>query len=84
MQPPEQPTGPSHTDRIIPYMLPLGTFYNNTAHNTGVGLNLWIANKPSLCSLEDGQVFSNSTFWRNDQGAFVGEIRYNTQHLLFN
>ena len=82
MQPPGQPTGPSHTDRIIPYMLPLGIFYNNTAHNTGIGLNLWIANEKSLCSMEDGQMFHNSTFWRNGQGAFVGDIRYNTHLIL--
>ena len=81
IQPPEQPTGPSHTDRIIPYMLPLGKFYNNTAHSTDTGLNLWIAGKRTLCSIED-QVFNHSTFWRNSQGIFVGEIRYKLRHPL--
>ena len=77
LQPPERPTGPSYTDRIIPYMLPLGTFYNNTAHSTKIGIDLWIANKRSLCSMED-QVFNQTTLWRNGQGLFAGEVRYDT------
>ena len=80
-QPPGEPTGPSHTDRITPYMLPLGTFYNNTAHSTGTGLNVWIAGQCSLGSMED-QAFNHSTFWRNGQGLFVGEIRYKLRHPL--
>ena len=64
-------------------MLPLGTFYNNTAHSTIIGVNLWIAGKRSLCSMED-QVFNQTTLWRNSQGLFVGEIRYDTRHIPLN
>ena len=74
IQPPATPTGPSNTDRLVPYMLPLGAFYNNTAHNCDIGVNVWIGGKPSLCSMEPGQVLANNTVWRNGQGFFVGEV----------
>jgi hypothetical protein len=81
-QPPAQPTGPSYTDRVIPYMLPLGSFYNNTAHSTTIGLNAWIAGAKILCSMQLQQ-FSNSTFWRNGQGVFLGELSSSVQFSGF-
>jgi hypothetical protein len=74
IQPPAKPTGPSQTDRIVPFMLPLGTFFNNTAHNCAIGMNGWIPNTVSLCSMLPGQAFVNNTMWRNGQGIFIGEM----------
>lgn len=74
IQPPFEPTGPSHTDQIVPPLLPLGTFFNNTAHSCDIGMNAWIAGGYILCSMEPGQAIANSTMWRNGQGFFVGEV----------
>jgi hypothetical protein len=74
IQPPAKPTGPSQTDRIVPFLLSLGTFFNNTAHNCGLGIDAWIAGAKILCSLERGQAFVNNTMWRNSQGFFIGEF----------
>jgi len=81
-QPPPQPTGPSFTELIKPAFLPLGSFYNNTAHSVDIGLNLWLANSPTVCSTEL-QWFSNNTFWRTVQGVFIGEVGSSVQFTGF-
>jgi hypothetical protein len=71
-QPPPAPTGPSATNRIVPYKLPLGAFQNNTVHSSGIGLFLWLVLAPILCDPTVPQTLRNNTFWRNGNAIFLG------------
>jgi len=71
-QPPAAPTGPSATNRITPSQIPLGQFFNNTVHSTGVALMLWLLTSPIMCNDQVDQFVVNNTFFRCSTGIFIG------------
>ncbi|MCJ8746157.1 hypothetical protein PDJAM_G00138700 [Pangasius djambal] len=82
----DHPDGPSYDSNICQKMVPLGEFYNNTAHSQG-WFGLWIfqdffPKKEGKCSstIPEPAVFRKLTSWNNEKGAEwvnVGAVQFN-------
>ncbi|KAK3532561.1 hypothetical protein QTP86_024146, partial [Hemibagrus guttatus] len=82
----EHPDGPSYDSNICQKMVPLGEFYNNTAHSQG-WFGLWIfqeffPKKDGKCgsTVPQPAVFRKLTSWNNEKGAEwvnVGAVQFN-------
>ncbi|KAG7317211.1 hypothetical protein KOW79_019509 [Hemibagrus wyckioides] len=82
----DHPDGPSYDSNICQKMVPLGEFYNNTAHSQG-WFGLWIfqdffPKKAGKCgsTIPQAAVFRKLTSWNNEKGAEwvnVGAVQFN-------
>ncbi|KAK2836335.1 hypothetical protein Q7C36_014204 [Tachysurus vachellii] len=82
----DNPDGPSYDSNICQKLVPLGEFYNNTAHSQG-WFGLWIfqeffPKKGGKCGATVPQpaVFRKLTSWNNEKGAEwvnVGAVQFN-------
>lgn len=82
----DHPDGPSYDSNICQKMVPLGEFYNNSAHSQG-WFGLWIFQEffPKVggtCSstIPQPAVFRKLTSWNNEKGAEwvnVGAVQFN-------
>lgn len=82
---PGNPHGPSFTPSYCPVNMPLGEFFNNTAHSSSIGLRVYPQFFPRTdgCASNGGTTlpayFTNSTFFHNGQGMFhrnVGDLHH--------
>ncbi|KAI5091821.1 fibrocystin-L precursor, partial [Silurus meridionalis] len=89
----DHPDGPSYDSNICQKMVPLGEFYNNTAHSQG-WFGLWIfqeffPKKDGKCSstIPEPAVFRKLTSWNNEKGAEwvnAGAVQFNNFLMVNN
>ncbi|KAI5615922.1 fibrocystin-L precursor [Silurus asotus] len=89
----DHPDGPSFDSNICQKMVPLGEFYNNTAHSQG-WFGLWIfqeffPKKDGKCSstIPEPAVFRKLTSWNNQKGAEwvnAGAVQFNNFLMVNN
>ena len=80
---PNSPHGPSYTPSYCPVNMPLGEFFNNTAHSSSIGLRIYPQFFPMQNGCEGGgtapQYFRNNTYFHNGQGMFhrnIGDVHH--------
>jgi hypothetical protein len=82
---PSNPHGPSYTPTYCPVNMPLGEFFNNTAHGNSIGLRVYPQYFPlqtpcsSIFSTTLPVTFTNNTFFHNALGQFhrnVGDLHH--------
>lgn len=81
---PGNPLGPSYTPYYCPSSMPLGEFYNNTAHSSSMGIRIYpiwlpLANPCAGGGATSPQYLVNSTLFHNSLGTFnrrVGDIHH--------
>jgi hypothetical protein len=85
---PSNPNGPSATPYYCPVNMPLGQFYNNTAHSNGVhGLRIYpqyfpLASPCGSNSLSSPQYFYNFTSYRNGVHGIFGKRNGDLHHIF--
>ena len=80
---PSSPHGPSFSTSVCPANNPLGEFFNNTAHSSGIGLRVYPQFFPQQAGCSGGGTlpayFVNNTYFHNGQGMFhrnVGDLHH--------
>lgn len=85
---PSNPNGPSATPYYCPVNMPLGQFFNNTAHSNGVhGLRIYpqyfpLASPCGSNSLSSPQYFHNFTSYRNGVHGIFGKRNGDLHHIF--
>lgn len=86
-EPPGAPHGPSYTPGYCPVGMPMGEFFNNTAHSNGVhGLRIYPSYLPTVdpCngnSPGNPQYFYNFTSWGNGAHGIFGKLDGDLHHI---